>query len=177
MLPVTAALIAFSPDLEVALLGRAWRDAGGLVQVIAIYGLARAFGVLPIVLANALGCPQLMLITTSLALVFPLSLAWPLFRSANLIGLAWAFTIGQLVCCFVATLPSLSLLRRVVSSKHLLPFFSTVISLVFATLLMPVVGPVAALLLFGCFFFFVEIGVDRAFRAQLSSVVLMRKPA
>jgi PST family polysaccharide transporter/lipopolysaccharide exporter len=101
MLPVTAGLVLVAPDLLVRVFGGEWEHARAILQVLALYGLLRAFGSAPTVLLAATGRADLTLVTQAVTLVASLVALVPL-AGQDALGVAIAFAVGQAASALVA---------------------------------------------------------------------------
>lgn len=95
VLPATAALMLFAPDALVAVFGDEWRPARSIVVVLALYGFLRSISAACTTVMSARGAVRAMTGAQIAALLVSVAVLWPLLDYGG-VGVAWAFTIGQL---------------------------------------------------------------------------------
>jgi Membrane protein involved in the export of O-antigen and teichoic acid len=103
MVPTSCVLIALGPQLLVEVLGPQWSAAGHILQVLALYGLARSVSEAANSMRSATGRPAQALAAHVTTLAVSLAALWPCL-SLGTVGIALAFTAGQVAGASVGLL-------------------------------------------------------------------------
>jgi O-antigen/teichoic acid export membrane protein len=96
MIPTTVVLMLLLPNVLVDILGDEWGPARSLLQILALYGLLRAVGLLMATFLSGTGRPQPLPVAAAMEVVIVAVLVFPL-SAFGVAGIAWAFTLAEAV--------------------------------------------------------------------------------
>ena len=139
MLPTSVVLLAFGPRLLVEVFGPQWAVGGRILQVLALYALARSLGDVATSMRSATGRAGLSLRARIWGLVASLLVLWPCLALGT-IGVAIAFTVGQSAIATVALLSLPAGWRKGAWRPFIAPSLAAIIGLVAGSVLVPVSG-------------------------------------
>ncbi len=96
-MPAAAGLATLAPDLLRIVYGERWVGAAGALRILALFGAARAIGMLSGYLYNAIGKPNISFYMSGIKLAVILAIIYPLTARYGLEGAATAVAVPQVV--------------------------------------------------------------------------------
>jgi O-antigen/teichoic acid export membrane protein len=93
--PICFGLIFFGGSFLTALYGNKWIEAIPVVQVLAVYGLCRCFGMTTGSVFMALGQPKWLMYVSIFQLIVMVALIYPAIKLYGILGVAWAGAIAM----------------------------------------------------------------------------------
>jgi O-antigen/teichoic acid export membrane protein len=96
MIPTTLVMMLLLPSVLVDVLGKEWGPARPLLQVLALYGLLRAVGLLLATFLSGTGRPHRLPVAAAMEVGVVAALVLPL-SAFGVVGIAWAFTLAEVV--------------------------------------------------------------------------------
>jgi lipopolysaccharide exporter len=104
IVPATAMMVGFAPDFVRIVLGPQWAATAVLMQILAIYGMARALTATAGPLVLAIGRPDIQTRHAAVALVVMLAIFIPATLYGDLVIASWslsAFSVGVAIAFFL----------------------------------------------------------------------------
>ncbi len=96
-MPAAAGLATLAPDLLRLVYGERWTGATGALRILALFGAARAIGMLGGYLYNAIGKPNISFYMSGIKLAVILTIIYPLTARYGLEGAAMAVAVPQVI--------------------------------------------------------------------------------
>jgi len=93
--PLCFGLIFFGTSFLTAFYGTKWIEAIPVVQVLAVYGLCRSFGMTTGSVFMALGQPKWLMYVSTFQLIVMVALIYPAIKLYGIVGVAWAGAIAM----------------------------------------------------------------------------------
>ncbi|MGH7799425.1 MAG: lipopolysaccharide biosynthesis protein [Thermodesulfobacteriota bacterium] len=100
--PAAGLIFVLASDFTKIFLGEKWMPMVPAMQVLCIFGVTRALNATTGSIFQAVGRPSIIAKVSFIQLIFLAAIIYPLVKMSNLVGVAWAVTLANLLCFVLA---------------------------------------------------------------------------